>query len=301
MSQLNKWEKELEELTKRRYKQMDSEVHNHYKKALREVKKELSQYIGRYDDLSFSQRLQLENQFKSARQIDSILSEMSEKSTGTIEEYVRDELRRGYNGVWYTIESMENIRLDFGMLPEEYIEQLVHQPVEGMRFSQRLYAHRTELAEQVTDELLRGARRGEGYAKVAKRIGEMTEADYKQALVIARTEGGRTQSTAKQKSYEEAERLGVRIQKQWIATLDEKTRSNHATLDGQTVDIDDDFEIDGYAAKGPRLFGVAKQDVNCRCTTITVVNGISPTTRLDNITDEVIDYVNYDEWAMDRL
>ena len=94
----------------------------------------------------------------------------------------------------------------------------------------------------------------------------------------------------------------MRIQKQWIATLDEKTRSSHADLDGQIVDIDDYFTSSlGNKALGPNLFGVAEEDIRCRCSTLTVVNGISPTTRLNNITDEVIDYESYEEWAADRL
>lgn len=298
MKQQDKWSKEITELSKRRYKQMDDELYNYYKEALKEVKVEVNQYLKDYDKLTFSQRMQVENQLKVARQMDGVLTELSDKATETVETFVRDELQLGYNSVWYTIEGMENIQLDFGMLPTDYIERLVHQRVEGRSFSQRLYANREELADRVTDELLRGARRGEGYAKVAKRVGELTEANYKQSLRIARTEGGRTQSAAKQKSYEEAERIGVRIQKQWVATLDTATRHSHADLDGQVVDIDEDFVSGlGNYGKGPRLFGVAEDDINCRCTTITVVNGISPTTRRDGITDKEIDYASYEDWA----
>lgn len=302
MKRKHKWSKEIAELSKRRYKQMDGELYNYYKDALKELKIEVNQYLKDYDKLTFSQRMQVDRQLQVARQVDEILTDLSGKATETVDSFVRDELQLGYNSVWYTVESMEKVQLNFSMLPENYIEQLVNQRVDGKNFSERLYDYREELADHVTDELLRGARRGEGYAKVAKRVGELTEASYKQALRIAETEGGRTQSAAKQKSYEEAEQLGVRIQKQWIATLDEKTRSSHADLDGQIVDIDDYFTSSlGNKALGPNLFGVAEEDIRCRCSTLTVVNGISPTTRLNNITDEVIDYESYEEWAADRL
>ena len=277
---------------------MDSEIYNFYKDTLKEMKAEIKDYLERYEELSFSKRLELENQFKRAGRIDEILSDLSGKTTQSVTDYARDELQLGYNGVWYAIEGAENVQLDFGMLPERYINELVTKKVDGKNFSTRLYQYRKELADRTTTALLSAAANGEGYRKVAKQIGELTEANYKQALRIARTEGGRVQSTAKQKAYEEAEAIGVELEKQWMSTLDKKTRSSHQSLDGQVVGVDDDFVSEnGHKAKGPRLFNVASEDINCRCTTITNVKGISPATRKDNESKEIIKYTNYKEWA----
>lgn len=277
---------------------MDSEIYNFYKDTLKQMKVEIKDYLERYEELSFSKRLELENQFKRAGRIDEILSDLSGKTAQSVTDYARDELQLGYNGVWYAIEGAENVQLDFGMLPERYINELVTKKVDGKNFSTRLYQYRKELADRTTTALLSAAANGEGYRKVAKQIGELTEANYKQALRIARTEGGRVQSTAKQKAYEEAEQMGVDLQKQWMSTLDTKTRYSHQVLDGQVVDVEDEFVSEqGNKAQGPRLFGVAGEDINCRCTTITIVNGISPATRKDNESKEIIKYTNYKEWA----
>lgn len=295
--QLDKWNKELETLSNRRYKKMDGVLYNYYKDTLRQLKFEVQDYLGHYDELSFSKRLEVENQLKMTRRIDEILVELSGKATQTITEYVTEELQQGYYGTWYALEGAENLQIDFGMLPERYIEQLVHKPVNRRVFSRRLYYHRTDLAERVTSALLDGAVRGVGYAKVAKQIGELTEANYKQSLRIARTEGGRVQSSAKQKSYEDAEAMGIKLEKQWMSTLDEKTRTSHQVIDGQRVKINEKFTVDGEQADGPRLFGVAGLDINCRCTTIPVVNDIVPEFRVDNTTGEHIKYTNYQDWA----
>lgn len=275
---------------------MDSYLYGHYKDTLKQLKIEIKSYVDNYEKLSFSKRLEVENQIKMTERIDEILSDLSGKTGPKVSEYVREELQRGYYGTWYALEGAENIQLDFGMLPEKYIEQLVNRKVDGKNFSKRLYEHRDELAERVTTVLLNGAERGEGYAKVAKNIGELTEANYKQALRIARTEGGRTQSTAKQKAYQDAEKKGVDLQKRWMATLDKKTRHQHQELDGQTVDVDEQFDFNGNKADGPRLFGIAGLDIGCRCTTISVVNGVAPELRIDNITKETIEYTKYSDW-----
>ncbi len=298
MQQMDKWHKELDKLSSRRYKRMDGDLYNYYKDTLKELKKEIKGYVDNYEMLSFSKRLEVENQLNMARRIDEIVSDLAGSTAQTVNGYVRDELQQGYMGVWYALEGAENIQLDFGMLPERYIQQLVAKKVDGKTFSKRLYNNRDDLADRVTTSLLSGAVRGDGYAKIAKQVGELTEANYKQALRIARTEGGRVQSTAKQRAYEEAKNKGVRIKKKWLSTLDKKTRHSHQELDGQTVEIEEEFTApSGAKAMGPRMFGKPQEDINCRCTTITEVNGISPDLRKDNETKEFVQYNNYNEWA----
>ena len=76
MQQLDKWNKELEQLSKKRYKRMDNELYNAYKDGLKQLKLEIKQYIDAYDSLSFSQRLQVERQLEVATQINDIINEM---------------------------------------------------------------------------------------------------------------------------------------------------------------------------------------------------------------------------------
>lgn len=297
MQQLDKWNKELEALSKKRYKKMDNELYNAYKDGLKQLKLEIKQYIDAYDSLSFSKRLKVERQLEVAIRINDIINKMGGKEEQLLRNFISDEGTQGYFGTFYALEGAENIQINFAMLPEDYISELVNKPVAGKRLSTRLYINRTKLAQEATTALLQGAFKGEGYAKVAKRVGELTEANYKQSLRIARTEGGRVQSAAKQKSYEDAETMGIKIEKQWMSTLDEKTRTSHQEIDGQRVGVNEKFTVDGKQADGPRLFGVAGLDINCRCTTIPVVNDIAPEFRVDNKTGEHIKYTNYNEWA----
>lgn len=177
---------------------------------------------------------------------------------------------------------------------------LVNTPVAGKRLSNRLYQHRDKLADNVTHNIITGLFEGKSYGEIARRVNEETEASYKQALRIARTEGGRTQSTTTQKGYVEAKKKGIDIQKRWLATLDKKTRHDHRELDGQTIEVHEKFSIRGYTAEGPRLFGIASEDVNCRCTTIEVVDGIAPQLRKDNETKEAPEYKNYGDWLASK-
>lgn len=300
MEQLDKWNKELEKLADVSYKSMDKELFTYYKDALKELKIEIKQYIDTYDELSFSKRLEVEQQINTANRIDEILFELSDKTNPVINQYVSSEANAGYYGAWYALEGAENLQLNFPVLNENYIESLIEKKVAGKTFSKRLYGQRDDLAERVTTALLNGAVKGKGYGNVAKEIGELTEANYKQSLRIARTEGGRVQSTSKQKAYKEAVNKGVKMKKMWMSTLDKKTRHSHQELDGQTVAVDKKFKFGGYTADAPRLFGRASLDINCRCTTISVVNGLTPELRKDNITKEVVEYTKYSDWYVSK-
>ena len=57
--------------------------------------------------------------------------------------------------------------------------------------------------------------------------------------------------------------MGVKVKKQWRATLDNRTRDSHRLLDSETIDIDDTF---GNGLKYPREPGGALSEIcNCRC------------------------------------
>ena len=302
MNQLDKWSKELEKISLDHERKIDRKLFNFYREALIDIKKKMKVYIDEYETLSFSKRLEAERLLKVANEIEKILDGTYGKVNKEIETYASNQAQDGYYGTWYALEGAENIQVDFPVLNQRYIETIVNAPVNGKLFSKRLYDNTTFLAEVVTLELQQGTINGDGYKKIAKRVEEQTEATYKRALRIARTEGGRTQSTAKQKSYVEAKNKGIALKKQWMATLDKKTRYSHQKLDGQIVRVDEEFvSPNGNRAQGPRLFGKASLDINCRCTTIAVVGEISSHLRKDNETKKIIKYKNYEEWKKERV
>ena len=48
------------------------------------------------------------------------------------------------------------------------------------------------------------------------------------------------------------------------------------------------------------MFGVDSEDVNCRCVSISVIEGYEPSLRCDNESYEVIDYRNYSNWISSK-
>ena len=88
------------------------------------------------------------------------------------------------------------------------------------------------------------------------------------------------QNAGRQKQMEDAIEKGINISKQWIATLDDRTRDTHQKLDGQTVPVRESFHVGtkhgtaqirypGDPSASPELV------YNCRCTMKSVFKGIN--------------------------
>ena len=278
---------------------MNRELYHIYSDTLKDVKSKLKAYLDEYEDLPYWKQQQTGRLKQLTDEIVEKLKEVYPQTKTVIENFKQEQFETGYYGGYYTVEESQQADLPIAFLPDEVIRSAVRQPVASKTLSERLYKARNRLANRSQGAITSGILQGHGYAEIASVISSNSEANYRQALRIARTEGGRMRTQARQNSYEEMEKVGCELQKQWLAALDRKTRKSHGHLDGQRVKIEEMFVSDGYKAIGPRCFGVAGMDINCRCTTITIVDGINPDYRRDNETGEKIAFRTYDQWKKD--
>lgn len=69
--------------------------------------------------------------------------------------------------------------------------------------------------------------------------------------------------------------MGIKLKKEWLATLDGRTRHTHAMLDGQTAETDKPFHVDGYEIMYPGDTSAPGYLVyNCRCTLIAALDDV---------------------------
>ena len=117
------------------------------------------------------------------------------------------------------------------------------------------------------------------------------------AIRTARTAVTGAQNAGRMDSYAAAEKMGIKLKREWVATLDNRTRHAHAMLDGQQADIDKPFKVDGYeimfpgdtSAPGYLLY-------NCRCTTIAKVKGVDVSDAMRRDRYGVLPDMTYAQW-----
>ena len=154
--------------------------------------------------------------------------------------------------------------------------------------------------KQIQGAVTQGIIQGEKLTDIAKRIGQLTGERCMNAMLRnARTMHTGAENAGRIEGMHQAQRLGIEVQKKWLATLDGHTRDAHRDLDGQVRDVDKPFDssigkirFPGDATAFPGLVW------NCRCT-LTYVYPKYPDSmaqRRDNITGEVIEDMTYREW-----
>lgn len=127
-----------------------------------------------------------------------------------------------------------------------------------------------EVSKGITVESIKNANRmtAEQVAKAVERRIMVA------AMRTARTAVTGAENAGRLQGYKELQSNGVDIKQQWVATLDNRTRHEHRMLDGQIREIGEPFEVDGYKLDFPAdPKGEAHLVYNCRCTTISVING----------------------------
>lgn len=82
------------------------------------------------------------------------------------------------------------------------------------------------------------------------------------ALRIARTEVVGASNVG---SLEGAKSLNMPMKKSWLATRDGRARDTHLAADGQTVMLEEQFNINGNMMDIPGGQGPAEEVINCRC------------------------------------
>jgi SPP1 gp7 family putative phage head morphogenesis protein len=125
----------------------------------------------------------------------------------------------------------------------------------------------------VRDALTEGVAIGEDMDRLARRVRDVfEEATDVRSTIIARTEVMRSSNWA---THEAHKASGVVDMKRWVATYDGRARDSHEALGRRApIPLTEPFTWEDHKAMHPGGFGVAALDVQCRCTTVAVIEDV---------------------------
>ena len=111
------------------------------------------------------------------------------------------------------------------------------------------------------------------YAIMKRSANSAVEKNHNSASMHSEGMGTDAENKARLDGMYRASDIGVKVKKQWRATLDNRTRDSHRSLDGETIDLDATFS---NGLKYPREPGGALSEIcNCRCR----LRSVTPYTR----------------------
>lgn len=126
-------------------------------------------------------------------------------------------------------------------------------------------------AKQINSSILQGIIQGEPIDKMAERIMPIVDNNESASVRTARTMTTNCENHGRQDRLDELSDQGLRIEKTWLATNDERTRESHMLMDGETVPYDEEFSNELMYPGDEN--GDPSEVYNCRCTMTTNILG----------------------------
>ena len=216
-------------------------------------------------------------------------------------------LNRNYSA--YTIEQVAG-NVGFDLWDEQTVKRLMveqpdlmpyYPPKRALKRGIDLAYGKKQITASVTSSILQGKSIKHMADDLQKRITTMSRDS---AIRTARTAVTGAQNAGRMDSYAAAEKMGIKLKKRWLATLDARTRHSHAMLDGEQVAQDKKFSNGCRFPGDPQ--GPPWEIYNCRCTLISAVEGVDTSTakrrarNADTGQKEVISNMSYAEWERQK-
>lgn len=252
------------------------------------------------------------NQIGRGRRYEALREKIAQRMTNAHETaiaYVNDatpgiySLNRNYAA--YSIERVAG-NVDFTLWDEQTVRRLIVEQPDLMPYYPKAAAVRRgidleygkkQITKCVTSSVLQG-KSIKGISDDLQRYIPTMSRDS--AIRTARTAVTGAQNAGRMDSYAAAEKMGIKLKKEWLATLDARTRHSHAMLDGEQVAQDKKFSNGCRFPGDPQ--GPPWEIYNCRCTLIAAVDDIDTSDAMRRARDPetgesvLIKNMTYQEW-----
>ena len=256
------------------------------------------------------------NQIGRGKRYEVLRDRLAERMTDvneTANAYVNDatpgiySLNRNYAA--YTIENVAG-DVGFDLWDEQTVKRLIVEQPELMPYypAERALKRGIDLEfgkKQITASVTSSILQGKSIKNMADDLqNRIVTMGRNSAIRTARTAVTGAQNAGRLDSYYAAEKMGIKCKKEWMATLDNRTRHSHAKLDGEVVDNDKKFSNGCRFPGDPN--GPPAEIYNCRCTLVSAIDGIDTSSgkrRARNLKtgkNEVIENMTYQQWEAQK-
>ena len=310
--ELAKLEKRIAKIYKEAADDLQSTIDDYFAKfAKRDAKQKARLEAGEITEQEYKQwRLAQMGRGERFKALQSRVAERYTEANETAVRYVNDatpgiySLNRNYSA--YTIEKVAG-NVGFDLWDERTVRRLIvenpevmpyYPPEKALKRGIDLAYGKKQISASVTSSILQG----KSIPGIAKDLQtRMSEMNKSSAIRTARTAVTGAQNAGRMDSYVAAEKMGIKVRKEWLATLDGRTRHSHAMLDGKVVDKDKKFENGCMFPGDPN--GPPWEVYNCRCTLIAAVDGVDTSNAQRRVRNtetgknELVSDMTYSEWA----
>lgn len=243
-------------------------LEEHYKEALNALNDRIAAMMGRGDANLPHVIRRIEYQKMVRAQVQAALDTLHGKEYETVSAYLQNTYTDAFVGTMYTLYH-QDVPVIVPIDQNAVIKAVTIDSKVKSDLYTALGVDMTHLKKTIANEITRGIATGLLYDDITRNISNAAMIPMRRARTITRTEAGRVQEQASFDAAEKAKEAGADVVKQWSAVRDGKTRDSHRALDGQVRELNEPFSIGTHKAMHPHGFGLAEEDINCRCTMLT--------------------------------
>lgn len=238
----------------------------------------------------------------------SDLSHTNEIAMGMINDHTIDCYALNMNYGTYEIENGYHINTSFSLYDHKTVENLMREdPKIIPRARLDIPEDKRWNRQKLTSAITQGVLTGDSIPNIARRLGSVADMNETAALRNARTYTTAAENKGRVDSYLRAQDMGIELEQEWMATLDDRTRDSHRALDGERIPVGDSFQVDGYTIQYPGDPNAFKEDpssgeityapsmiYNCRCTIVAALKGYNY--KNDDRFSRLPEGMTYEEW-----
>ena len=309
------------ETTDKKLRSMERKVKAIYNTAQKEAKKKLDDYLSKFaetdakkqDDLNAGKITQeqydkwRQSKILTGNRYRAMLEQLAEDyvnadkiAMSIINGYMPEVYAINFNYGTYEAEKGSLIDTSFTLYDQQTVERLIRDDPD---LAPNMIEEKTPdipkdtrwNRQHINSAITQGVLQGDSIPHIADRLQSVTNMSQKAAIRNARTMTTSAENGGRMDSYHRAEKMGIKMRKQWISTLDTRTRFSHRQLDTEVVETDKPFSNGLMFPGDPN--GRPEEVWNCRCTLVAVVAGIDPSIRPDAVSrNSKLGGMTYDEW-----
>lgn len=282
----------MDRYTDKTFSQLESRISRMYKEAQKDLRKKLEDFTRHHKakDAEMQRKLKageitqaqyqqwitgqvfVGNQWKQKiEQVNNSIKGVMQNASNLTHGKSMDVFAENANYTAYQLEKDLGASINFGLYDTATVSRLVGKDPEILPRrvvnGKKLDAWETK---KISNAISQGIIQGEGISQIANRIARDTcIAADKSSVMYARTAMTCAQNAGMMERLHEAEEMGIKVKKRWMAVLDDRTRDSHRDLDGETVDVDEKFS-NGLMHPGDPSTNDFAEICNCRCTMVYV-------------------------------
>lgn len=228
--------------------------------------------------------------------------------------YMPEMYAIGHNFGTYQIENIGRISTSYTLYDRQTVERLIRDNPDLLPALKPKSETARRIAEgkikkwtkaQIQSNCLQGILQGESIPEIAERISNITMQEAKSTIRYARTMTTGAENAGRTDSYKRAEKMGIEMEQQWLATLDSRTRESHRDMDGEHVKVGEPFSNGCEYPGDPN--GDPASIWNCRCTLLPMLTGIPELEESNDVSNislrdtSHMEQQTYADWKKDKM